>query len=356
MADSMPIKPDPEDMKMEDGSPMAVDDDPYEELDLEFYNTTDGNGMPTPQDSLLMARVPTYVWAAWDKIDDDTPIEIGKLRMWSEPDKKHPQQKMRLLLKTNVPAHQGLPREYDLVDTDQSVKNTFVFTESDLEAFKNKNKARREAADQNIPTYLLRPKVEKPPQQNHRGGRRGARKDTFRQTAVYGRVRQEYNMNPIDNPETAYLMAVRAQEQIQPKNTTQIIDRLTVTNNVVQAGTRQATEAFGTFIKETKKKTKQAKADAKTARIPENELLDRIFQCFGQYNYWSMKALKAAIPQPEVYLRSTLEKVANLNKTGRFANQWSLRDGFRANAEAAPDVAVEDEDEDDEDDVKMEDV
>ena len=25
------------------------------------------------------------------KIDDDTPIEIGKLRMWSEPDKKHPQ-------------------------------------------------------------------------------------------------------------------------------------------------------------------------------------------------------------------------------------------------------------------------
>lgn len=87
---------------------------------------------------------------------------------------------MRLLLKTNVSAHQGLPREYDLVDTDQDVKNTFVFTEADLEAFKNKNKARKEAADQNIPTYLLRPKVEKPAQQNTRGGRRG-RKDTFRQ-------------------------------------------------------------------------------------------------------------------------------------------------------------------------------
>lgn len=69
-----------------------------------------------------------------------------------------------------------------------------------------------------------------------------------------------------------------------------------------------------------------------------------------------MKALKAAIPQPEVYLRSTLEKVANLNKTGRFANQWSLRDGFRAQNEAAPDVTVEDEDEDEDDDVKMEDV
>lgn len=99
-----------------------------------------------------------------------------------------------------------------------------------------------------------------------------------------------------------------------------------------------------------------ARADAKTARIPENELLDRIFQCFSQYNYWSMKALKAAIPQPEVYLRATLEKVANLNKTGRFANQWSLRDGFRATNEAAPDENFEDDDDEDEDDVKMEDV
>lgn len=255
MADTI-VKPDPDTKSLEGGSPMAVDDDPYEDLDLEFYETTDANGLPTPQDRLLMARVPTYVWAAWDKIEDDTPIEIGRLRMWSEPDKKHPQnkkQQMRLLLKSNVSAHQGLPREYDLFDTNQDVKNTFIFNESDLEAFKSKNKMRREAADQNIPAYLLRPKSEKPAHQQHNSRGRRNRKDTFRQvipkkTAVYGRVRQEFNMNPIDNPETAYLMAIRAQEQIQPKNTTQIIDRFIVTNNVVQAGTTQATQAFGTFI------------------------------------------------------------------------------------------------------------
>lgn len=190
MADEVAIKPDPESINMaaegEGGSPMAVDDDPYEELDLEFFNPVDVNGLPTPQDRLLMARVPTYVWAAWDKIDDDTPIEIGKLRMWSEPDKKHPQnrkQQMRLLLKSNVSAHQGLPREYDLVGTDQDVKNTFIFTEADLEAFKNRNKMRREAADQGIPSYLLRPKAEKPAQQEQRGSRssRRAKRDTFRQ-------------------------------------------------------------------------------------------------------------------------------------------------------------------------------
>lgn len=84
--------------------------------------------------------------------------------------------------------------------------------------------------------------------------------------------------------------------------------------------------------------------------------MDRIFQCFREYNYWSMKALKAAIPQPEVYLRTTLEKVANLHKTGRFANQWSLRDGFQAAQEAAPDANIEDDDDEEDEDVKMEDI
>lgn len=357
------VKPDPD--TLQGGSPMAIDayEDDVGDLDLDFYAPKDPDGNQTAQDSLFMARVPTYVWAAWDKIDDDTPIEVGKLRLWSEPDKKGmSKRKMRLLLKSNVSAHQGLPREYDLDETNLDVKNTFIFTESDIEGFKNKNKLRKDAADQNIPSYLLRAKVEKPAQQNSRGGRGRRGRDTFRQvipkkTAIYGRVSQEVNMNPIDNPETAYLMAVRAQEQVTPKNTTQIIDRFTVTNNVVQVGTTQATKAFETFIKDTRTQTKKAKAEAKTARMPENELLDKIFQCFRQYNYWSLKALRSAIPQPEVYLRSTLEKVADLHKSGRFANNWSLKAehqdiGAQAMAETAPTMNFGEDSEDEE----MEDV
>ncbi|KAL2282857.1 hypothetical protein FJTKL_10245 [Diaporthe vaccinii] len=357
------VKQDPD--ALQGGSPMAIDayEDDVGDLDLDFYAPRDPDGNPSAQDNLFMARVPTYVWAAWDKIDDDTPIEIGRLRAWSEPDKKGtPKRKMRLLLKSNVSAHQGLPREYDLDDTNQAVKNTFIFTESDIEGFKNKNKLRKDAADQHIPSYLLRAKVEKPPQQSSRGGRGRRGRDTFRQvipkkTAIYGRVSQEVNMNPIDNPETAYLMAVRAQEQVTPKNTTQIIDRFTVTHNVVQVGTNQAAKAFESFIKDSRTQTKKAKAEAKTARMPENELLDKIFQCFRQYNYWSLKALRSAIPQPEVYLRSTLEKVADLHKSGRFANNWSLKAehqdiGAQAVAETAPTVNFADESEDEE----MEDV
>jgi transcription initiation factor TFIIF subunit beta len=88
------IKPDPavklDPDALQGGSPMAIDayEDDVGDLDLDFYAPRDPDGNPSAQDRLFMARVPTYVWAAWDKIDDDTPIEIGKLRSWSEPDKK----------------------------------------------------------------------------------------------------------------------------------------------------------------------------------------------------------------------------------------------------------------------------
>jgi transcription initiation factor TFIIF subunit beta len=59
--------------------------------------------------------------------------------------------------------------------------------------------------------------------------------------------------------------------------------------------------------------------------MPQNELLDLIFNCFRRYNYWSMKALRAELKQPEAYLRETLEKVADLAKSGRFAMQWTLK-------------------------------
>lgn len=99
--------------------------------------------------------------------------------------------------------------------------------------------------------------------------------------------------------------------------------------------------------------------------MPENELLDKIFECFREYNYWSMKALRARLQQPEAYLRETLEKIAFLAKTGRFATQWSLKPENRpdnyevaAGDAIAPgeDTDLGDDDEDDDEDVKFEDV
>ncbi len=80
--------------------------------------------------------------------------------------------------------------------------------------------------------------------------------------------------------------------------------------------------------------------------MPQNDLIDLIYDCFSRYNYWSLKALKAEVNQPEAYLKSTLEKVADLVKSGRFAMTWTLKPEARrdryadlaGNEERAPDA------------------
>ncbi|MBE3046221.1 hypothetical protein IMZ48_27530 [Candidatus Bathyarchaeota archaeon] len=108
------------------------------------------------------------------------------------------------------------------------------------------------------------------------------------------------------------------------------------------------------------KPSKAKKTEMKSVRIPENELMDKIFQCFTQFQYWSLKSLRAQLQQPEAYLRQTLEKIAILNKSGRFANNWSLKpENMSANqrnaGEVAPETAEGTDAEDEDVEMKMED-
>ena len=111
--------------------------------------------------------------------------------------------------------------------------------------------------------------------------------------------------------------------------------------------------------------------------MPQNELMDLIYNCFKRYNYWSTATLKAELEQPEAYLKQTLEMIAQFIRQGPHAMTWQLkpeaRIGIYTNAqsfdqvkdEAAPDMGLdgtsdfkdeEEDDDDDDDNVKMEDV
>ena len=101
--------------------------------------------------------------------------------------------------------------------------------------------------------------------------------------------------------------------------------------------------------------------------MPQNELLDAIFKCFKQYEFYSLKRLHSDLKQPEVYLRQTLELVAHSIKSGRHSGLWQLKpeskhQGYEnSKPEQAPEVAspgVSDMemDELDDDNVEMEDV
>lgn len=192
------------------------------------------------------------------------------------------------------------------------------------------------------------------------------------------------NSVPVENEEARRLLAMKTREAMKPKFLTKFVDEDLSDNRAgfIQPGTVAGMNAFGGFIVRNDaplpptctyfitQKTKGTAASkpqlSKAARMPQNELLDRIFECFRRYNYWSMKALRAELQQPEVYLRETLEKVAVLAKSGRFATQWSLKPENRlANYEGGVDAAAptnEEEsdtgmdDDDDDEDVKFEDV
>lgn len=102
----------------------------------------------------------------------------------------------------------------------------------------------------------------------------------------------------------------------------------------------------------------------KATRWPENQLLDAIAKCFSEHKYWSIKAFRGRIPQPEAYLRETLDRIAVLHRSGTFANHWSLKPEYEDMLASLPkpaDDAVaprneDDDDDEDEEDLKMEDV
>lgn len=159
MADTDFVKAD-----NEDGTPKVEDEDLVEEtVDLEFYDKTQQDNI---FETLYLARVPKYMWEAWEKLTerlgDDDEVQIGTLRTWNEPGEGDAPDvtKLRMLLQANCPEHQMLPLEYDLEVLDRDVKNHFVFSEEDLPSYKAKNKARQEAIDAGIPAHLLRTKNE----------------------------------------------------------------------------------------------------------------------------------------------------------------------------------------------------
>lgn len=160
------------------------------------------------------------------------------------------------------------------------------------------------------------------------------------QTSIAARVRDEFNCLPVENEEYRQITEKKALEALKPKRETKFIPR--VTGKMLQlkhlgpqdksAFTVGSTsishgEAASNISQQvpTTKPTKARAHENKTARMPQNELLDLIYSCFRRHKYWPFKSLKAELKQPEAYLKQTLEIVAHLVKSGDFAMTWELK-------------------------------
>lgn len=273
-----------------------------------------------------------------------------------------------MLLDPQIPQHKAIPKEYKLDLTNKNVKNTFFFTEADLPGFKTKSKRGFDEKTANLPARLMRPKDAKhgetQPYDPKKRFQPYYRRAIPKKTTLVGKCHAELNCVPVNNPETNRFLAHRTHMAMMPKKQAVRVDPKLM-QGFIQPGTIMAQNSFGGFIKNTAAEKKLKAQETKTARIPKNELMDLLFKCFREYKFWSMKALRAKLKQPEAYLRDILDEIADMPKSGRFAMKWTLKQHYQnintsAEENEAPDAGEEVDtdmaDDDDDDDINFEDV
>ena len=351
-------------------------------MDDEFYEDTGELQMPRENKATVtLARIPDWLYdhiASWDELslmqgNDNDQIEIGEVlalppnnsydRKLEEASKKPGPQaasnaaqkapagsakspSMRVFLNKDWHKQTGLPTAYEINGqsvNDTMLRNTYIFTEKDLPGYK------ANGVGQNKPASFGAGAVQDPKARVSKPRSR-YRRAIPKETALIGSVTDQYLAKPLNTREFIEFDRKRTKTAVLGRNAhTEIIeqhvDEVTTMNNLQ--------DRFSSFIRPTNKPKSQQN---KYARMPQNELIDMLHSMFDDYKYWSMKAIKAKVKQPEAYLKETLPKIAELVKSGYFASNWKRQEMFaRASRhDASGDVTVKPEEEDD--DEEMEDV
>lgn len=346
------IKPDPDSIG---NSPAPqTDEDIYEDTgDLDFAGSDQG---------FYLTRLPKFLWDNWSKLDDNQEIQVGTIRVEGG---LNDVKRMSLMLLPHIAPNldaknREVPKEYNLRITDPQPVNTFIFTEKDLPGYK------KYSHDRAPPRYKDRRRIEKPKKADAY-----FRRAIPKQTNLAGQVRTEINCLPVENQEHQEYLEKLAFETLNKRPKTQFIENPLAASggSLLNPGVLGPAGNFGSFTTNAVP-NKVRKQENKATRMPQDQLLDALFNCFKEFKYWPLSALKSRLNQPESYLKETLEKIAVLIKGGTFNLTYQLRpdstEGRYLNfddvkAEAAPDVGSDrgedlNSNEEDDENVKMEDV
>ncbi|KAL8798003.1 MAG: hypothetical protein Q9182_007033 [Xanthomendoza sp. 2 TL-2023] len=334
-------------------SPAAhSDDDIYEDAgDLDFSRIIQ---------NLYLTRIPKYLWESWSTLDDNEEIQIGTVRVeGSLEDIK----RMSLILTPNASVQKNIPQEYIMHVANRKSTNTFIFSEKDLHGYtaRSKTTIQSKLGAGALPSRAPNLSFQHRPGHNARPRDPTRRWQPYRrtipkQTALIGQIQTELNCLPVENTEFKRIMDARAKEALaKPRRETKMVDRV-----YAPTGLRQANAFESGFTKMAKPIAGKGQ-HVKATRIARNDLIDQVFSCFKEHRYWKLGVMKERLKQPETYLKEVLEEVAELIKSGPFANHWQLNPHYQKimkdlDLEVAPSTEVAGLSEDEEENVKMEDV
>ncbi|GAB7356218.1 hypothetical protein MBLNU459_g6796t1 [Dothideomycetes sp. NU459] len=339
--DGVVVKPDPASL----ASPALHhhDDDDYEDT---------GELQIPAQNGAWLAKLPKWLWEAWSTLEDDQEIEIGKMRIYDKRDDDIAKNKIRLQLH-DIPQHAKVPKKYDINVAKATYNNTVVFSERDQPGHRAWRPNRVIKRDRDFSNH------------DYKVNKKKYTSSIPKQTALAAKIENEVTVTAVENDEYRRLTDARFTQMFQPKRTTTFATGVDsqmhpsmVTNN-----------NFSAFVSASKPKTNKKKQQEKAVRISQEDLLDALHDCFREFRYWSLRALKQKLHQPEAYIKTVVEKIATLIRSGPFAMQYKLNpeyesslnvDTSRVKEEAAAEGESDDDmkddddgDEDDFEDVKM---
>ncbi|KAK5131848.1 hypothetical protein LTR08_000515 [Meristemomyces frigidus] len=321
------MKPEMEDRKLAD-----VD---------EFDDDTDLH-IPPPGGQAWLVKLPKDMWQAWNdvyqSVPDDERIMVGSMRVYHQkPGEEDNKQKIQIRLHNSLPQHHDIPKNYDLKLTTTGYSNAVVFSEKDLPGHRPQQYGRNRPMQ---PSLLGKPAGL--PMKSERYGKDAPTKPTRstyrtaipKQTSLAPLIHHEANATPIEDD--AYYEHIKRKwdAHIAPKSQTVYIEgvdrgmhpgmsNLSTFNSFGLSARpgRGGVQGTSSGLGNGRKKVVKEKA----VRMPQPQLIDALYVCFRRYRYWSMKALRNELRQPEAWIKENLETIASLMRSGDFAMNWVLK-------------------------------
>ncbi|KAH3674943.1 hypothetical protein WICMUC_002963 [Wickerhamomyces mucosus] len=383
-----------------------------ESLNLDLSNT---------DQKIWLVRLPRFLAEKWRDKEQLHSQELGKIRIKKT---RGVEKSAQIQLKLNNEKHnEDIPHDYTLELTRATVENQYVFTEENLSKF-NEQQREREAKNGPLPAndnndnnnnddneYIdnddkldedgirktdkitefenqldesvhnakddLKPLTKREryfQQRRRRKFNKFKNKDGSdkvipfvktipKKTALVGTVVHECQIIPsIADPN--YNKIIEQRKKLikeEPRPSVTLLNEASGVS-LSNAGLTLKTDT-STFLKPVV--NKQKNSEGRAIRIPQKELLDLLFKLFDEYDYWSLKGLKERTKQPEIYLKETLDQIAQLIKKGPYIGKWALKKEFKElkdqeRAERLGELNTGDNDEEEEEendeDLEMEDV
>lgn len=301
---------------------IKVDSDEAKPLqDIDEYEEDTDLQIPNETGQVWLIKVSEDMWKAWNKIYTELPtspdaIEIGKLRVFSAKPGQD-KEKIQIRLNEDFEEHKALPKTYNLDMKSVGYNNTVIFTERDLPGHaKGGFGSSRHLAPGAKPAG-----INKQDRYNQQPRKPGSYRTAIpKQTALAPPIHHEAVANPVEDDSSLQYFTQIYSKALQGSTKTRFND----STKMRHPGVDNDSFAFGSLTSKPGKGKKKVPKE-KAVRMEKDKLLDALKNCFKEYQYWSLRALRHKLNQPEAYIKEMLDDIAVLMRSGDFVQNYKLK-------------------------------